>query len=192
MASRLCTARSRSWRRLGYAGAAISWRVSAARSSPCQERWSVCARGRAIEEAATLVLAAVDPAQPYGAVLPWPRRGPHRRRPARVAGAYVVFVAHEPVLYLERGGRGILTLDRPSRRRLRGVARAGGRRTRRARGHGGARANRRRVGDRLGSGARSGRARLSPGSAETYAPSLNRSTLSNKIELETSRILGMG
>ena len=31
-------------------------------------------------------------------------------RPSRVAGAYVVFVAHEPVLYLERGGRGIVTL----------------------------------------------------------------------------------
>jgi ATP-dependent helicase Lhr and Lhr-like helicase len=59
-----------------------------------------------------LVLAAVDPAQPYGAVLPWPRRGagPGTRRPARVAGAYVVFVDSEPVLYLERGGRGILTL----------------------------------------------------------------------------------
>jgi ATP-dependent Lhr-like helicase len=61
-------------------------------------------------EAATLVLAAVDPAQPYGAVLPWPRRAGQTRRPARVAGAYVVFVGHEPVLYLERGGRGIVTL----------------------------------------------------------------------------------
>ncbi len=59
---------------------------------------------------ATLVLAAVHPAQPYGAVLPWPRRVAQTRRPARVAGAYVVFVAHEPVLYLERGGRGILRL----------------------------------------------------------------------------------
>jgi ATP-dependent Lhr-like helicase len=68
-------------------------------------------RARASDgEAATLVLAAVDPAQPYGAVLPWPRRAAQTRRPARVAGAYVVFVAHEPVLYLERGGRGILTL----------------------------------------------------------------------------------
>jgi ATP-dependent Lhr-like helicase len=67
-------------------------------------------RARASDgEAATLVLAAVDPAQPYGAVLPWPRRTDQARRPARVAGAYVVFVAHEPVLYLERGGRGIVT-----------------------------------------------------------------------------------
>jgi len=68
-------------------------------------------RARAPEgEATTLVLAAVDPAQPYGAVLPWPRREGATRRPARVAGSYVVFVEHRPVLYLERGGRGIVTL----------------------------------------------------------------------------------
>ncbi len=66
--------------------------------------------GRVDRPDATLVLAAVDPAQPYGAVLPWPRREGQKRRPARVAGAYVVLVAHEPVLYLERGGRGIVTL----------------------------------------------------------------------------------
>ncbi|HSZ05518.1 MAG TPA: DEAD/DEAH box helicase [Solirubrobacteraceae bacterium] len=67
----------------------------------------------AVGKARTLVLAAADPAQPYGAALPWPHR-PKRdrqdRRPPRVAGAYVVLVADEPVLYLERGGRGLLTL----------------------------------------------------------------------------------
>ena len=61
-------------------------------------------------EPRTRVLAAVDPAQPYGAALPWPRRD-GARGPARVAGSYVVSVDAEPVLYLERGGRGILTLD---------------------------------------------------------------------------------
>jgi ATP-dependent Lhr-like helicase len=66
-------------------------------------------------ENTTLVLAAVDPAQPYGAVLPWPRREGQARGPARVAGAYVVFVGHAPVLYLERGGRGIVTLAEQSR-----------------------------------------------------------------------------
>jgi ATP-dependent Lhr-like helicase len=58
----------------------------------------------------TLVIAAADPAQPYGAALPWPKRETQDRRPARVAGAYVVLVADEPVLYVERGGRGLLTL----------------------------------------------------------------------------------
>src|SRR5262249_50098361 len=58
----------------------------------------------------TLVLAAADPAQPYGAALPWPKREGQERRPAGVAGAYVVLVDDEPVLYVERGGRGLATL----------------------------------------------------------------------------------
>jgi ATP-dependent helicase Lhr and Lhr-like helicase len=61
--------------------------------------------------ARTLVIAAADPAQPYGAALPWPKREGQDRRPARVAGAYVVMVADLPVLYVERGGRGLVTLD---------------------------------------------------------------------------------
>jgi ATP-dependent helicase Lhr and Lhr-like helicase len=59
----------------------------------------------------TLVIAAADPAQPYGAALTWPKRDGQDRRPARVAGAYVVTVADEPVLYVERGGRGLVTLS---------------------------------------------------------------------------------
>jgi ATP-dependent Lhr-like helicase len=57
-----------------------------------------------------LVLAAADPAQPYGAALPWPKREGLERRPARVAGAYVVSVREQLVLYVERGGRGLITL----------------------------------------------------------------------------------
>ena len=57
-----------------------------------------------------VVLSAVDPAQPYGAALPWPRRTDVERRPARVAGAYVVLSGGEPIVYLERGGRGLQTL----------------------------------------------------------------------------------
>jgi ATP-dependent Lhr-like helicase len=67
------------------------------------------------QSAAPLVLAAVDPAQPYGAALPWPKRtdeedGRSARRPARVAGAYVVLVSGDPIVYLERGGRALQTL----------------------------------------------------------------------------------
>jgi ATP-dependent Lhr-like helicase len=59
-----------------------------------------------------LVLAAADPAQPYGAALPWRERpgevaGGHR--PGRKAGALVVLVDGLPVLYVERGGRSLLT-----------------------------------------------------------------------------------
>ncbi len=53
-----------------------------------------------------VVLSAVDPAQPYGATLPWPEAG----RTARVAGAYVVLIGGAPILYLERGGRALQAL----------------------------------------------------------------------------------
>jgi ATP-dependent helicase Lhr and Lhr-like helicase len=74
--------------------------------------------GSDAERSRTLVIAAADPAQPYGAALPWPKRdaedaratGTRTARPARVAGAHVVLVADEPVLYVERGGRSLLTL----------------------------------------------------------------------------------
>jgi ATP-dependent Lhr-like helicase len=69
-------------------------------------------RGQADAEQPPLVLAAVDPAQPYGAALPWPprARAGEARRLTRVAGAYVVLTDGEPVLYLERGGRAMQTL----------------------------------------------------------------------------------
>ncbi len=54
------------------------------------------------------LLAAADPAQPYGAALPWPRRGEDDRRPfQRAAGAHVVLVDGAAVLYVERGGKGL-------------------------------------------------------------------------------------
>ncbi len=53
-----------------------------------------------------LVLAATDPAQPYGAALQWPESP---SRPARVAGAYVVLIDGQCAAHLERGGRSLLT-----------------------------------------------------------------------------------
>ncbi len=67
----------------------------------------------ASERSRSLVIGAADPAQPYGAALPWPKRreGESRQpRTARVAGAYVVMIGEEPILYLERGGRGLVRL----------------------------------------------------------------------------------
>jgi ATP-dependent Lhr-like helicase len=57
-----------------------------------------------------IVLAATDPAQPFGAALGWPDS---RGRPARAAGAHVVLVDGELAVYLERGGRQLLTFDGP-------------------------------------------------------------------------------
>jgi ATP-dependent Lhr-like helicase len=60
--------------------------------------------------AATVVLAATDPAQPYGAALPWPPTvGDARHRPGRKAGALAVLVDGAAVLYVERGGRSLVS-----------------------------------------------------------------------------------
>jgi ATP-dependent Lhr-like helicase len=60
------------------------------------------------DEARAVVLAATDPANPYGAALPWPPSdGGHR--PGRKAGALVVLVDGALVLYVERGGRTLLS-----------------------------------------------------------------------------------
>jgi len=57
------------------------------------------------------LLAAADPANPYGAALPWPRRGESDKRPLqRAAGAAVVLVDGVAALYVERGGRSLQTL----------------------------------------------------------------------------------
>ena len=61
-----------------------------------------------------LVLAAADPANPYGAALPWPERGDEvasGHKPGRKAGALVVLSDGRLVLYVERGGRTLLTWD---------------------------------------------------------------------------------
>ncbi|MDQ4049670.1 MAG: DEAD/DEAH box helicase, partial [Actinomycetota bacterium] len=70
---------------------------------------------RADEPAGPLVLAVTDPANPFGASLPWPRRddADAARRPSRVPGAYVVTLDAEPVLYVERGGKGLVSLRAP-------------------------------------------------------------------------------
>ncbi|MBV8293913.1 MAG: winged helix DNA-binding domain-containing protein, partial [Mycobacterium sp.] len=61
-----------------------------------------------------VVLAAADPANPYGAALPWPSRAPQEdggARPGRKAGALVVLVDGDLVWFVERGGRSLLTFS---------------------------------------------------------------------------------
>lgn len=64
--------------------------------------------------APAMLLAATDPANPYGAALPWPEpvglleeRSGHR--PGRKVGASVVLVGGTPALYLERGAKTLLS-----------------------------------------------------------------------------------
>jgi ATP-dependent Lhr-like helicase len=56
------------------------------------------------------VLAATDPAQPYGAALAWPDAGGSARA-ARAAGAHVVLDDGELAAYVERGGRSVVTYE---------------------------------------------------------------------------------
>ncbi len=64
---------------------------------------------------ATVVLAATDPANPYGAALAWPQRPTDSagagHRPGRKAGAVVILVEGALALYVERGGRSLLTFS---------------------------------------------------------------------------------
>jgi ATP-dependent Lhr-like helicase len=59
-----------------------------------------------------VVLAAADPANAYGAALPWPPRPdetPGGHRPGRKAGALVILADGQLVLYVERGGKTLLS-----------------------------------------------------------------------------------
>jgi ATP-dependent Lhr-like helicase len=69
---------------------------------------------------AALVLAATDPANVYGAALPWPvtsrtddgtdaKPAGRGHQPSRKAGALVVLVDGSAVLYVERGGKSLLS-----------------------------------------------------------------------------------
>ncbi|MEU2957501.1 ATP-dependent helicase [Streptomyces albidoflavus] len=79
-----------------------------------------------------LVLAAADPANAYGAALPWPEPPTGAgHKPGRKAGAMVVLVDGELAVYMERGGKTLLawpstTPDDPSAPdpRLEGAAHA--------------------------------------------------------------------
>jgi ATP-dependent Lhr-like helicase len=65
-------------------------------------------------EPAALALAATDPANPYGAALPWPALNVEAgtgHRPGRKAGALVVLVDGALVLYVERGGKTLLAFS---------------------------------------------------------------------------------
>jgi ATP-dependent helicase Lhr and Lhr-like helicase len=62
----------------------------------------------ATADARAVALPAADPAQPYGATLPWPDAG---GRPSRAAGAYVVCLDGRPVAFLERGARTLFTFE---------------------------------------------------------------------------------
>ena len=130
---------SRRWRRRAACGAATSSRAAGRRSSRCPARTIASARCRDAPEATeTRVLAATDPANPYGAALPWPQAddvGPEQadrtpRAPQRAAGALVVLVDGALLGWLGKSGHTLLTFL-PARPR---TGRRGGRARGRSRG----------------------------------------------------------
>ena len=138
-ASRAASARSTRccarWRRPARSGAATSWAGVAAMQFALPPVLDMLRGLRARPEAPEVVtLLAVDPANPYGALLPWPGAGgagdgggTARRRgargPTRTVGSYVILVDGALGAWVGRGGRQVYTL--PARRRP--GARAGGR-----------------------------------------------------------------
>jgi ATP-dependent Lhr-like helicase len=62
------------------------------------------------------ILAAMDPANPYGSTLPWPDTGnPDQTRPRRVAGAWLLLARGRPVLYASSGGSALVTFPQTIR-----------------------------------------------------------------------------
>jgi ATP-dependent Lhr-like helicase len=76
-------------------------------TSPVPGGWDTQHQRQRRDDARAVVLAASDPANPYGAALAWPPTEGHR--PGRKAGALVVLVDGRLVLYVERGGKTLLS-----------------------------------------------------------------------------------
>ncbi|MBE3010130.1 DEAD/DEAH box helicase [Microbispora sp. NEAU-D428] len=81
--------------------------MSSTRPAPAEDLWSIPAPP---PPRRAVVLAATDPANPYGAALPWPERTDDvTHKPGRKAGALVVLVEGALILYVERGGKTLLS-----------------------------------------------------------------------------------
>jgi ATP-dependent Lhr-like helicase len=57
------------------------------------------------EEPEAVLLATVDPANPYGRLLPWPALAVEGASPRRAAGVSAILVGGQPAMLLEQGGR---------------------------------------------------------------------------------------
>jgi len=99
----------RGWFVEGLSGAqfALSGAVDRLRAARGEET------GAGPSMAAVRVLAAADPANPWGALLPWPAPAHPEARPRRVPGAWVVLVGGWPVFWLGPRGRRLWSFPDP-------------------------------------------------------------------------------
>ena len=92
----------------GLEGAQFAYAGAVDRLRGCREEAED--RDRAVNPGDVVVLAAMDPANPYGAVLPWPGvAAPELATPRRIAGAWLLLVRGKPVLYAARNGRTLIS-----------------------------------------------------------------------------------
>ena len=104
-------------------GAATSSAASVPRSSRCRPPSTLLrSLKEPPEEPEIAVLAATDPANPYGTILRWPASAPDDgdagRGPTRTVGSLVVLVNGALAAYISRGARQLLVFlpeDEPAR-----------------------------------------------------------------------------
>lgn len=92
----------------GLEGAQFAYAGAIDRLRACREQAEERDHDVSIDDIS--ILAALDPANPYGSIVPWPAvANPDASRPRRVGGAWVLLARGRPVLYAARRGRHLLT-----------------------------------------------------------------------------------
>lgn len=84
----------------GLSGAQFAWAQTVDR---------LRSEGESTQAKDPLVLATIDPANPYGTLLSWPESA---GRPRRASGTFTIFVDGHPVLFVEKGAKKILTFPK--------------------------------------------------------------------------------
>ena len=92
----------------GLEGAQFAWAGAVDRLRGVRE--DADERDRPITLDDIRILAATDPANPYGGIVPWPAvANPGKAKPRRVAGAWLLLARGRPVIYAARRGRQLIT-----------------------------------------------------------------------------------
>jgi len=89
----------------GWAGAQFALAGAVDRLRAARAANFARGEGEHESEAGSALLAAADPAQPFGALLPWPKAAAESARPRRAAGARVLLIEGELAAWLDRAGR---------------------------------------------------------------------------------------